>query len=66
MDRRQFSQEEDPYSIPFTMSENSVLNMDTLRDPKPPKLPPRDIEKVPVPTVSILRQLNFIPKRSIL
>lgn len=51
VDRRQFSQEEDPYSIPFTMSENSVFNMDTLRDPKPPKLPPRDIEKVPVPTV---------------
>lgn len=55
MDRRRLSQEEDPYSVPSSYSENnSVKTADILRDPKPPKLPPRDVDRVPVPMVSSL------------
>ncbi|KAF8778106.1 Dwarfin sma-2 like protein [Argiope bruennichi] len=40
--------EEDPYSLPGLTSRNSIYGV--LGDPKPPKLPPRDIPRVPVPT----------------
>uniref|UniRef100_A0A2L2YNW9 Dwarfin sma-2 n=3 Tax=Entelegynae TaxID=74971 RepID=A0A2L2YNW9_PARTP len=40
--------EEDPYSLPGMTSRNSIYGI--LGDPKPPKLPPRDIPRVPVPT----------------
>lgn len=39
--------EEDPYSLPG--SGNSKI-YGVIREPKPPKLPPRDIPRVPVPT----------------
>lgn len=40
--------DEDPYSLPGVTSRNSIYGV--LGDPKPPKLPPRDIPRVPVPT----------------
>ncbi|GFT91862.1 dwarfin sma-2 [Nephila pilipes] len=40
--------DEDPYSLPGLTSRNSIYGV--LGDPKPPKLPPRDIPRVPVPT----------------
>ncbi|GBN75305.1 hypothetical protein AVEN_36269-1 [Araneus ventricosus] len=42
--------DEDPYSLPGLTSRSSIYGV--LGDPKPPKLPPRDIPRVPVPTVS--------------
>lgn len=45
--------DEDPYSLPGVTSRSSIYGV--LGEPKPPKLPPRDIPRVPVPTVSIQR-----------
>lgn len=48
-DRRQLPIDEDPYSVPVSSFDQS-RSSDTLKEPKPPKLPPRDLNRVPVPT----------------
>lgn len=44
--------DEDPYSVLNSYDGVSQKMADTLRETKPPKLPPRDLNRVPVPTVS--------------
>ncbi|GIY31575.1 MH2 domain-containing protein [Caerostris extrusa] len=50
-DRRQMPlpTEEDPYSVLNSCDGVSQKMSDTLRESKPPKLPPRDLNRVPVP-----------------
>ncbi|XP_042896007.1 uncharacterized protein [Parasteatoda tepidariorum] len=40
--------DEDPYSVP--VSSEISRGSDTMKESKPPKLPPRDLNRVPVPT----------------
>ncbi|KAG8201116.1 hypothetical protein JTE90_028784 [Oedothorax gibbosus] len=51
-DRRQMPLplDEDPYSVLSSYDGVSQKMADTIRETKPPKLPPRDLNKVPVPT----------------
>ncbi|XP_023233771.1 uncharacterized protein LOC111633435 isoform X3 [Centruroides sculpturatus] len=41
--------EEDPYSLPTSTNSSSSRIYNGFRDSKPPKLPPRDSERIPVP-----------------
>ncbi|XP_054721722.1 uncharacterized protein LOC129231433 [Uloborus diversus] len=42
--------DEDPYSVLNSSEGSSHRMMDTMRESKPPKLPPRDLNRVSVPT----------------
>jgi len=50
VDRRKHSHEENPYTVlPSSSDSTNFKTFDTCRDSRPPKLPPRDMERVPVP-----------------
>lgn len=46
--RSKLPPQEDPYSVPVSSSDG-LSRMDMAKEPKPPKLPPRDLNRVPVP-----------------